>query len=125
MGYARWPTSFYSKVESRLKESKGKLFSLGNQRTCSHLNGENIVLNHQGYERGEFVTKWERDEHRQEMEIMYDSRSKEYMIKICFIKLRIQGFSYQRLVIVIQFLFHYNDCTLFLSNSNSNPRLRS
>ena len=48
------------------------------------------VSTRQGYERGVFVKKIKRNEHRQEMEIVYDSRSKEYMIKICFIKLGIQ-----------------------------------
>ena len=39
--------------------------------------------------RGEFVMKRERDEHNHEMEIVYDSRSKEYMMTISCIILRI------------------------------------
>ena len=49
--------------------------------------------NRQGYKQGEFVTKRERYEQEQEMEVVYDSRSKKYMIKISFMILRIQDFT--------------------------------
>ena len=39
------------------------------------------VSNPRGYEWGESIKKRESDEHKEEVEIVYDSRSKEYMIK--------------------------------------------
>ena len=63
-----------------------------------------------GYVRGEFMTKNERDKHEQEMEIFYDLRSKECMIKISFIILKIQDFT------EVTMLDHKDD-TLSLPNS--------
>ena len=45
------------------------------------------MSNCQGYELRDFVTKRERDKHIQEMEVVYSSRIKECMMKICFIEL--------------------------------------
>ena len=57
--------------------------------------------------------KTERNKQGQEMEAMCDSRSKKYMIKISFIKLRIQDFT--KITIV--------NCKITLSMPNSDSTL--